>query len=435
MNKKSFIFSLITCCSLLFSTSCSNNSQPEVKDELVVRYENYVSKGGELTYDEWLKVIEDPELNNENYDAPYIGSNGNWYVNGLDTGVKASGDDGSSITIVNTSLEVDGNVTYTKIEFSDGSIIKIPNGKDGQDGKDGITPIIKDGYWYNGDLNTGIKAEGSDGSSIYVTDTEQTVEENISYTIVYFSDGTSIKIPNGANGQDGLTPYIKDDYWYIGELNTNVKAKGEDGNSITILSVGEETSDDLTYTVIYFSDDTNIKIPNGKDGQDGIDGYTPYIQDGYWYINGESTGVTAKGDEVEMRINEGNIEWKTSSSSDWNILISVDILKGNDGLNGKSAYEIYKQYCNYEGSEEEWINDLVSGLLHFDDPGIIDYIPAYRMRVTVGEPINLPARINAIYSNGLVEEVNVRWNKSNLDSNYVGEKKILGYVENYQEKY
>ena len=368
MNKKSIIFSLITCCSLLFSTSCSNNSQSQVTDELVVRYENYVSNGGELTYDEWLKVIEDPELNNENYDAPYIGSNGNWYVNGLDTGVKASGDDGTSITIVSTSSEVDGNVTYTKIEFSDGSIIKIPNGKDGQDGKDGITPIIKDGYWY------------------------------------------------------------------IGELNTNVKAKGEDGNSITILSVGEETSDDLTYTVIYFSDDTNIKIPNGKDGQDGIDGYTPYIQDGYWYINGESTGVTAKGDEVEMRINEDNIEWKTSSSSDWNILISVDILKGNDGLNGKSAYEIYKQYCNYEGSEEEWINDLVNGLLHFDDPGIIDYIPAYRMRVTVGEPINLPTRINAIYSNGLVEEVNVRWNKSNLDSNYVGEKKILGYVENYQEK-
>ena len=131
MNKKSIIFSLITCCSLLFSTSCSNNSQSQVTDELVVRYENYVSNGGELTYDEWLKVIEDPELNNENYDAPYIGSNGNWYVNGLDTGVKASGDDGSSITIVNTSLEVDGNVTYTKIEFSDGSIIKIPNGKDG----------------------------------------------------------------------------------------------------------------------------------------------------------------------------------------------------------------------------------------------------------------------------------------------------------------
>ena len=507
MNKKSLIFSLITCCSLLFSTSCSNNSQSQVIDELVVRYENYVNNGGELTYDEWLKVIEDPELNNENYDAPYIGSNGNWYVNGLDTGVKASGDDGTSITIVSTSSEVDGNVTYTKIEFSDGSIIKIPNGKDGQDGKDGITPIIKDGYWYIGDLNTGIKAEGSDGFSIYITDTEQTVEENISYTIVYFSDGTSIKIPNGTNGQDGedgltpyikdgfwfvgesntgikavgedgvsisitdvkqevgedgniytviyfsdetsikipngvngqdgedgLTPYIKDDYWYIGELNTNVKANGEDGNSITILSVGEETSDDLTYTVIYFSDDTNIKIPNGKDGQDGIDGYTPYIQDGYWYINGESTGVTAKGDEVEMRINEGNIEWKTSSSSDWNILISVNILKGNDGLNGKSAYEIYKQYCNYEGSEEEWINDLVNGLLHFDDPGIIDYIPAYRMRVTVGEPINLPTRINAIYSNGLVEEVNVRWNKSNLDSNYVGEKKILGYVENYQEK-
>ena len=234
MNKKSFILSFIACCSLLFSTSCSDNSDSQISDDLAVRYENYVNNGGQLTYDEWLKIIEDPELNNENYDAPYIGSNGNWYVDNLDTGIKASGDDGNSITIVNTSSETDGNVTYTKIEFSDGSVIKIPN------------------------------------------------------------------------------------------------------------------------------------------GTDGVDAYTPYIQDGYWYINGESTGVAAKGDEVEMRLNDGNIEWKTSSSSEWNILISVDILKGNDGLNGKSAYEIYKQYCNYEGSEEEWINDLVNGLLHFDDPGITE---------------------------------------------------------------
>ena len=291
MNKKSFVFSLIACCSLLFSTSCSNNSQSQVKDELVVRYENYVSNGGELTYDEWLKIIEDPELNNKSKDIPYIGNNGNWFYNDLDTGVSADG--------------------------------------------------------------------------------------------------------------------------------------------ITILNVDTEKNGEMTYTVIKFSNDTVLKIPNTVSGTDG---YTPYIQDGYWYINGESTGVSAKGDEVEMRLNEGNIEWKTSSSSDWNILMSVDILKGNDGLNGKSAYEIYKQYCSYEGSEEEWINDLVNGLLHFDDPGIIDYIPAYRMRVAVGEPINLPTRINAIYSNGLVEEVNVRWNKTNLDSNYVGEKKILGYVENYQEK-
>lgn len=29
------------------------------------------------------------------------------------------------------------------------------------------------------------------------------------------------------NGEDGLSPTIKDGYWYIGDLNTGVKASGE----------------------------------------------------------------------------------------------------------------------------------------------------------------------------------------------------------------
>ena len=33
-------------------------------------------------------------------------------------------------------------------------------------------------------------------------------------------------------GADGLTPYIKDGYWWIGEENTNVKAEGKDGVSV-----------------------------------------------------------------------------------------------------------------------------------------------------------------------------------------------------------
>jgi hypothetical protein len=33
----------------------------------------------------------------------------------------------------------------------------------------------------------------------------------------------------GAPGQDGLTPYIQNGYWYIGGVNTNVQAEGTDG--------------------------------------------------------------------------------------------------------------------------------------------------------------------------------------------------------------
>ena len=58
-------------------------------------------------------------------DTPYIGANGNWFIGGVDTGVKAVGQDG----------------------------------KDGKDGKDGETPYIgEDGNWYIGETNTGVAA-------------------------------------------------------------------------------------------------------------------------------------------------------------------------------------------------------------------------------------------------------------------------------------
>ena len=37
------------------------------------------------------------------------------------------------------------------------------------------------------------------------------------------------EIETGANGKDGLTPYIKDGNWWIGETDTGVKAEGKDG--------------------------------------------------------------------------------------------------------------------------------------------------------------------------------------------------------------
>ena len=42
--------------------------------------------------------------------------------------------------------------------------LKGKDGKDGVDGIDGKTPYIKDGYWWIGDTNTDVKAEGVDGT-------------------------------------------------------------------------------------------------------------------------------------------------------------------------------------------------------------------------------------------------------------------------------
>lgn len=41
--------------------------------------------------------------------------------------------------------------------------------------------------------------------------------------------------------------------------------------------------------------DSTVPGPAGDKGDKGDAGYTPYIQSGYWYINGVSTGVIAAG--------------------------------------------------------------------------------------------------------------------------------------------
>ena len=105
-------------------------------------------------------------------DAPVIeiGENGNWFVDGVDTGVSSKGESGA----------------------------------DGTNGEDGLTPYIgENGNWWIGEEDTGVKAEGKDGT-----------------------DGVDGE--NGKDGADGLTPYIGENgNWWIGEEDTGVKAEVE----------------------------------------------------------------------------------------------------------------------------------------------------------------------------------------------------------------
>lgn len=70
----------------------------------------------------------------------------------------------------------------------------------------------------------------------------------------------------------------------------------------------------------------NIEISGGQ----GADGKTPYIQDGYWYIDGVNTGVKAKG---------------------------IDGKDGVNGKDGKSAYEIWIN-ASHSGSEDDFLQWL-----------------------------------------------------------------------------
>ena len=216
-------------------------------------------------------------------EAPYIGSNGNWWVGGTDTGVKAAGDDGKPGKDGETPyIGENGNwwigFTDTKVKAAG------TDGKDGEKGEDGETPYIgENGNWWIGETDTGVKAVGTDGA-------------------------------DGTNGADGLTPSIGENgNWWIGATDTGVKAAGTDGTN------GTNGADGLTPSIgengnwWIGATDTGVKAAatdgaDGKDGADGtngVDGRTPQLKigdDNLWYVsydngqNWESLNVKATGE-------------------------------------------------------------------------------------------------------------------------------------------
>lgn len=84
--------------------------------------------------------------------SPYI-EDGYWFVNGVNTFVKA-------------------------------------------EGKDGASPYVMDGYWHIDGVNLGVKARGDDGKSVTVTSVTESTEDG-GDNIVRFSDGSILVVKNG----------------------------------------------------------------------------------------------------------------------------------------------------------------------------------------------------------------------------------------------
>lgn len=85
--------------------------------------------------------------------------------------------------------------------------------------QDGKTPYIQDGYWYIDDVNTGVKAEGSNGSDGAVP----YIGENYNW----FINGIDTGFPSrGANGQSSTIFINEDKYWVIDGFVTEYQAEG-----------------------------------------------------------------------------------------------------------------------------------------------------------------------------------------------------------------
>lgn len=119
-------------------------------------YEIAVKNGFKGTETEWLE-----SLKGKNGSTPYI-LDKYWYIDGVNTGVKA----------------------------------------EGEDGKDGYTPYILNGYWYINGVNINVKAQGVDGKN--------------------GTDGTNGK--DGVDGKDGYTPVKGTDYFTPADKNEMVQS-------------------------------------------------------------------------------------------------------------------------------------------------------------------------------------------------------------------
>ena len=230
-----------------------------------------------------------------------IGANGNWQINGVDTGIPARGAQGekgadgvSIVSVVKTDTE--GLVDTYTIYFSNGetSTFTVTNGSDGGQGiqglpgNDGHTPIIiigDDGNWYIDGLNSGIKAQGPKGDQGEAGRGIESIEyygsnDLVDTYIITYTDGTVsyFTVTNGADGgqgiqgpagNDGVAPTItigSNGHWYINGTDTGIPAqgpqgdqgdtgpqgdKGDTGRSITNTEINENG-----HLIISFSDGT-----------------------------------------------------------------------------------------------------------------------------------------------------------------------------------
>lgn len=168
---------------------------------------------------------------------------------------------------------------------NDQTSVKVVNGVDGKDGKNGVdgkTPYIgTNGNWWIGEIDTKVKAQGENGKDG-----------------VNGIDGKDGKNgTDGIDGKDGKTPYIgTNGNWWIGEIDTKVKAQGN----------------------------------SGTDGRNGIDG-----TDGATWLTGDKVPASSIGKINDFYLNTSTWDvYKKATSSSWTI---VGNIKGKDGLNGTNG--------------------------------------------------------------------------------------------------
>lgn len=140
---------------------------------------------------------------------------------------------------------------------------------------------------------------------------------------------------DGKDGRDGRTPSVGlNGNWWIGSMDTGVKAVGTDGRDGVD---GKNGADGLTPAIgengnWWIGDtDTGVKA-GGADGKDGTDGLTPTIgENGNWWIGDTDTGVkAAAADGRDGADGKDGVDGKDGANG-------KDGIDGKDGVDGKDG--------------------------------------------------------------------------------------------------
>ena len=228
---------------------------------------------------------------------------------------------------------------------------------------------------------------GMSGCSELTSAIAPSIGENGNWVVAGTDTGIAAQ---GPKGEDGVAPTIsinEDGYWVINGTATNIYAQGKDGKDG---NPGETPTVSINDDGFWFINGVVTSISaQGKDGKDGNPGETPSISindDGYWVINGTVTNVSAKGSDgapgapgqtPTIEIGIDNCWWINGVSTGVSAVGSDGAPgtpgaqgdPGENGAEGKSAFEIFMEYYpHYSGTEADWIKGVADGTLAANMP-------------------------------------------------------------------
>ena len=283
---------------------------------------------------------------------PVVGPQGEQGVPGEPGPQGEPGEDGVSVVSIEKTGS-DGNVDTYTITFSNGetttfTVTNGTNGSQGNAGENGLTPHIGDnGNWWIGETDTGVKAEGTNGSNgVSITGIELVNSEDGTDTYrISFSNGEhfDFTITNGAKGDQGETG--KDGTAVLTGHGSPLSDAGKIGDSYIDL----DNWDYYVKTSEGWELSGNIKGATGQSGSNGVSVESTYIDE-----NGDLIVTFSNGDIVNAGhikdVNEHTVKFYCDD-----LLVDTQVVKHGDKV-GKPELEdfVVKHWYIDKDFEYEW---------------------------------------------------------------------------------